>query len=148
MTHPGYESPMPLKSVMPALQTTSSPRHTSVQVAPGIALTTAPGVVVVAVLEQPTRKLFAAALEALQDHRRHPLDIAAIALPPHSPPLAPRTVQRLAESGVVIADASGESAVERAENYAVALADARNNGREHLRAFVEYVRHRNEASWL
>ena len=129
-----------------AFQTIRSHRHTKLSVAPGLALTSAPGVAVVSVLEPLTRKLLARAVGTLRSHRRHPLDIAAIVLPPGTPPLPPRTVQRLAGLGVVIADAPGESTMARAENYVTALAEAQAAGLAHLRAFAESVQQRRGAT--
>ena len=127
-------------------ETIGSYRRTNRKFAPGLALTEAPGVVVVAILEPLTRALWDSAVNAAISHRTHPLDIAAIVMPSDSPPVPPRTVQRLAAMGVVIADAEGESAEARAENYVDALAAAQDNAREHLRSFVESVQQREGES--
>lgn len=128
-------------------ETIGSHRYTNVKFQPGLSLTEAPGVVVVAVLQPLTQVLFDRALRAARSHRTHPLDIAAIVLPQDAPTLPPVLIQRLASFGVVIADSKGDSPVERAEKYVDDLAAEQNSARAHLRSFVESVQQREDEAF-
>lgn len=91
-----------------------------------------PGVHVV-VVEQPFGlERFWEATRFLRQLRTHPLEIAALALPPGITP-PPDLVMKLADEGLAVVRDEGESAHARASNYLQRFMDLRAEGQTHLR---------------
>ena len=87
----------------------------------------------VVVVDQPFGlERFWEATKFLRQHRTHPLEIAALALPPGITP-PPEFVVKLADEGVTVVRDEGESAHARASNYLRRFMVLRAEGQAHLR---------------
>jgi len=91
-----------------------------------------PGVVVVAVEQPFTPQRYEAAIGLLHGLKSHPLEIAAVALPPGIVP-PPEVVMQLADDGIAVVRDEGESARARAQAYLQTALAPRRQGLAHLR---------------
>ena len=91
-----------------------------------------PGVHVVAVEQPFSQQRYLEATRLLRQLRTHPLEIAALALPPGIAP-PPDLVVKLADEGLAIVRDEGESAHARASNYLQRFMVLRAEGQAHLR---------------
>ena len=91
-----------------------------------------PGVHVVAVEQPFTSDRYHQAIDLLHRLKAHPLEIAALALPPNIAP-PPDVVMQLADQGITVVRDEGESALARASNYIQGFLALRAEGLAHLR---------------